>query len=111
MALITGSTRTGHDETCRLRVIDKMSQGVAGAARVKVARTREEERQAKKLEKGFANKPAREAQAEASSSTSPAQNAKDGAVRVAADFDKFIVERCEEISRGRRRPRPRHGRS
>ena len=79
-ALVMGTKRTGHDEKCRLRVMESISQNTSGEARVKTARAREDEWQAKKLERSFAKKAAKEkpevaqgSTAESSSSSGPAQ--------------------------------------
>ena len=49
-SIISGKPRVGHDEKCRLRVIDNASVDLAVAARVKMTREGEDECQATKLE-------------------------------------------------------------
>ena len=56
IATITGKSRAGHEDGCRFRVVEKASSDPSVATPVKVARGREQEWHAKKLEENETSK-------------------------------------------------------
>ena len=49
-ALVMGTARAGHNDNCRLRVMEKIGKHASGEGRAKAARAREDEHLSRKLE-------------------------------------------------------------